>query len=213
MENDISCLVVDDHPAIRFALKRILESNGVRVIAESDNGIDALKAVEEFTPDVIVLDIDIPMLDGFEVIKRLRRSYPDIKILVITASSSDSFSVRCFYAGANGFLRKTDSIDLLPNVIKQIQSGYDFFSHSVHEIARKMSTESTDNNNSSVFTTLSNRELSVLKGLVSGKTNMQIATELMLSNKTISTYKARIIEKTGMHNLQDIIETYKKDGA
>ncbi|ATL99473.1 DNA-binding response regulator [Aeromonas sp. CA23] len=208
MEQKLNCVIVDDHPAILFAIRKLLENTGIDVVAECNNGIDAIKLCESYTPNIVILDIDIPLLDGFEVIKRLKIGRYPVKILVMTASSSDSFTARCFYAGANGYLSKADVFNELPSVVKHICRGYDFFSSHIHEIARA-GRQNSNCNEESIFERLSERELSVLKGLSQGKTNMQIANELMLSNKTISTYKTRIFEKLGMSNMQDIIDMFK----
>ncbi|MCK3863870.1 response regulator transcription factor [Pseudomonas sp. B329] len=202
-----SVLIVDDHPVIRLAVKVLLEKHGMRVVGEADNGIDAVQLVRELTPQVVILDIGIPKLDGFTVISRIKALNVRSEILILTSQPADAVCRRCIQLGARGFISKEEDLGSLISAIKAVEAGYNFFptlaSDSVN--ASEQLTEHAQ------IQSLTAREVTVLQYLAQGFTNKQIGEKLFLSNKTVSTYKTRLLQKLGATSLVDLAEFAKRN--
>lgn len=191
-------IIVDDHPVIRFAVKMLLEKNGLSVVAETDNGVDALVKVRELEPDLVLLDIGLPKIDGFQVIERLRALNIPLKILVLTSKASEHFAQRCQQTGADGFVTKTDDLSELTDAIKIVMRGISYFPQYNRFLVPTAESE--------LLSQLSDRELSVLMMIGKGMGNKQIADQLVLSEKTISTYKHRLKIKLNANTLIELID-------
>ncbi|ACK44711.1 response regulator transcription factor [Shewanella baltica] len=199
-------LIVDDHPVVVLALKIILEQSGFEVIAETNNGVDALKLIKNLSPDAVILDIGIPQLDGLEVIERSRKLPNSPSILVLTAQPSEHFVSRCIQAGASGFVSKLKDMTEVTGALKAILTGHSYFPiQSNSNIISKSSQDEAE-----LIKKLSTREMVVLQQLATGLSNKEIAERMLLSNKTISTYKTRLLDKLNARTLVDIIEIAKR---
>uniref|UniRef100_E6XIL8 Two component transcriptional regulator, LuxR family n=1 Tax=Shewanella putrefaciens (strain 200) TaxID=399804 RepID=E6XIL8_SHEP2 len=199
-------LIVDDHPVVVLALKIILEQNGFEVIADTNNGVDALKLVKDLSPDAVILDIGIPQLDGLEVIERSRKLANPPPILVLTAQPSDHFVVRCIQAGASGFVSKQKDMTEVTGALRAILSGHSYFPILGNNIITQSHQQEAE-----LIKKLSTREMVVLQQLAIGLSNKEIADRMLLSNKTISTYKTRLLEKLNAKTLVDLIEIAKRN--
>ncbi|MBD9644549.1 response regulator transcription factor [Pantoea sp. PNT02] len=201
-------IIVDDHPVIRFAVKMLLERNEMEVVAETNNGVDAIQKTRECLPDLVLLDIGLPKIDGFQVLERLRTLNLSLKILVLTSQSSSHFAQRCKQAGADGFVTKSDDMSELLDAIKMVMRGYSFFPQSTYQ-----SYEQTDSyhDDDGLLEQLSDRELSVLVSIGKGMGNKQIGEQLLLSEKTISTYKHRLKQKLNAQSLIDLIDFARRN--
>lgn len=199
-------LVVDDHPAIRMAVSILLQQTEHEVCGEADNGVDAVQESKRLRPDLLIVDIGIPKLDGIEVVLRVKDLLPAIKIIVLSAQTSHHFMVRCYQAGADGFVSKLEDLSSINDAIKSCLAGKPFFSRRVIAEGR----HSKDINSQDVLLTLSNRELAVLRAICSGFTNKQIAADMLLSEKTISTYKTRLMLKLQVNNMVDLLNIAKQ---
>lgn len=201
----IDILVVDDHPAICFALRAILEKNPQYHVLTATDGISATALLKEKSPALVILDIALAKMDGLEILHRLRRYNSKIKALVLTGQSSEMYAERAFRAGANGFLSKDDDLGHISAVCNLILSGYSCFPTFLLDglgLAPQTSGRPA-------LEKLSDREITVLRYLAAGLTNKEIATRLLLSNKTISTYKTRLLEKLNIrdiHEMQALLE-------
>ncbi|MDR6965090.1 response regulator transcription factor [Shewanella putrefaciens] len=200
-------LIVDDHPVVVLALKIILEQNGFEVIADTNNGVDALKLVKDLSPDAVILDIGIPQLDGLEVIERSRKLADPPPILVLTAQPSDHFVIRCIQAGASGFVSKQKDMTEVTGALRAILSGHSYFPllGNINIMTQSNQQEAE------LIKKLSTREMVVLQQLAIGLSNKEIADRMLLSNKTISTYKTRLLEKLNAKTLVDLIEIAKRN--
>ncbi len=201
-------IIVDDHPVIRFAVKMLLERNDMEVVAETNNGVDAIQKTRDCLPDLVLLDIGLPKIDGFQVLERLRALNLPLKILVLTSQSGSHFVQRCKQAGADGFLTKSNDMSELLDAIKMVMRGYSFFPQPSHH-----SLDFADNvsNDSALLEQLSDRELSVLINIGKGMGNKQIGEQLLLSEKTISTYKHRLKQKLNAQSLVDLIDFARRN--
>ena len=165
-------LIVDDHPVIRLAVRMLMERHGYEVVAETDNGVDALQLAREHAPDIVILDIGIPKLDGLEVIARLSTPVVPIKVLVLTSQAPGHFSMRCMQAGAAGYVCKQQDLTELLSAIKAVLSGYSYFpNQALHSVRSSLGNASE----ADMVNRLSGREMMVLQQLARGKSNKEIA--------------------------------------
>lgn len=201
-------LIVDDHPVIRLAVRMLMERHGYDVVAETDNGVAALQLTRQHLPDIVVLDIGIPKLDGLEVIARMTTFSPGSKVLVLTSQAPGNFSMRCMQAGAAGYVCKQQELTELLSAIKAVLSGYSYFpNQALHASRGKGGGSETD-----MVNRLSAREMTVLQQLARGRSNKEIADSMFLSNKTVSTYKSRLLLKLNARSLVDLIELARRHG-
>lgn len=194
-------LIVDDHPFIRQTFRFLLKQEGFTEIDEAGNGADAVQKAREGRPDLMILDLSIPKLGGLEVISRVKTLGLPCKMLVLTASLAEFFSARCMRAGAMGFVAKTGELDELQKAIKAVMSNYSCFPSLPSSSVRRDDLQSTE---LQLVESLSDRELEVLRMLALGLGNNQIAEQMLLSHKTISTYKTRLKEKLRMSSVVHI---------
>lgn len=201
-------LLVDDHAVVRMAIGMILAREGHEIVGECDNGVDALSKAFELKPDAIVLDLDIPQLDGIAVIDRLRLGGSAAHVLVHTGLKSQVYAAQCMRAGAAAYLSKIDDPVEIANALKAVASGRTWFPMSTFNSVRKSDFAQND---TQLLSAVSRRELKVLHGLALGKSNKEIADDMLLSNKTISTYKTRLMQKLHVSTLLELIEFAKRN--
>ena len=200
--------IVDDHPVIRLAIRMLLEHEGYEIVGETDNGVDAMQMVRECVPDLIILDISIPKLDGLEVLARFNAMNSTLKTLVLTAQSPTLFAMRCMQSGAAGYVCKQEELSELVSAIKAVVAGYNYFPSQALAPERH---EDGDSSEIELFKSVNDRELMVLQLFAQGKTNKEIAKGMFLSNKTVSTYKKRLMQKLKANSLVDLIELAKRN--
>ncbi|MDM0011583.1 response regulator transcription factor [Variovorax sp. J22P168] len=197
-------IVVDDHPAIRLAVRSALEATGnIKVIGESNDGPSALAAIRELRPDLVILDLDLPRLSGLDLIDRVRKSQPATRLLVLSAQQESIFASRTVQAGANGFMSKSENMAAVVQAVQTVLAGYSMFPSSALSARAGSGTAASGD---ALLNTLSDRELTVLQYLARGLSNKEIAETLLISNKTISSYKTRIFEKLGISTLVELVD-------
>ena len=202
-------LIVDDHATIRFALRTIFEREGNNLVSETNNSNDALSMAKELEPDLIVLDLSLPELCGLDVIPRLLTFNTKIKILVFTAHNPTHFTYRCMMAGAAGFVWKQGDIAEILEATKAIRSGYSFFPNIIR--GQDQQQGNSKEKETEQMAQLSNRETMVLQCLAQGMLNKEIADRMLISEKTVSTYKTRLLIKLHMNSLLELIEFSKRN--
>lgn len=194
----IRVLVADDHPLLRNGLRQVLaQEPDLMVGAEAEDSDQTLEYVEREPWDIVILDITMPGRSGLDVLRDIRRKHPDLPVLVLSMHSEDQFAVRAIKAGANGYISKDNVASEVVRAIRKILTGKKYVSAKLAEILADALNADTERPR---HETLSDREFQVLCQLASGKTVSQIATEITLSVKTVSTYRARILEKMSMRN-------------
>jgi two-component system invasion response regulator UvrY len=192
----IRVLIADDHPVVRRGLKRILEDEtDMEVMGEARNGQEALDLISKEKCDVVILDIEMPGRSGLDVLNDLKQYRPKLPVLVLSIHPEEQFAVRVLRAGAVGYLSKESAPEELVTAVRRVYGGGRYISASV---AEKLASDLSLGSRRALHETLSNREFQVFQMIASGKTVSQIAKELSFSVKTISTYRARILTKTGM---------------
>lgn len=197
-------IVVDDHPAIRLAVRSALEASGeLKVVGEAGDGPTALAAIRDQHPDLVILDLDLPRLSGLDLIERVRKSQPATKLLVLSAQQESIFAARTVQAGANGFMSKSEKMSAVVQAAQTVLAGYSLFPSSALSSQVNPHSPATPD---ALIKTLSDRELTVLQYLARGMSNKEIAETLLISNKTISSYKTRIFEKLRISTLVELVD-------
>jgi len=194
----IKVLVVDDHALVRIGIRRLLEeTEDIQVVAEADNGEDALLCVKKYQPDIILLDLKMPGVDGWEVIRRLKHSVKSIKIIALSSLSMEPLPSKVLQLGAMGYLTKESSLDEMTTAIRRVYRGERYLSS---ELAQRMAMKGLEPVAESPFTILSAREMQVMLMITSGLTVPEISKRLYLSTKTINCYRYRMFAKLGVKN-------------
>jgi two-component system invasion response regulator UvrY len=189
----IKILIADDHAVVRKGLKQILaDTPDLSVVEEAKNGNEVLSKVRQNQYNVVILDISMPGKNGLEVLKELKRLKPKLPILVLSMHPEEQYAVRVLKAGAAGYITKESAPDELVAAIRKVSTGGKYITSS---LAEKLAMELESDSIKPLHKKLSNREYTVLCMIGNGKTVNEIAAELNLSVKTISTYRSRILEK------------------
>ncbi|MFJ2455927.1 response regulator [Pseudomonas protegens] len=203
-----SVLVVDDHPVVRLAVRILLEKHDMRVVGEVDNGLDAIELVREHVPDVVILDIGIPKLDGLKVLSRIKALGLPTEVLVLTSQSVESFCRRCIQLGARGFVNKGDDLSNLVVALKAVLAGYTFYPSLVADVSRLGAEQLSE---TELIASLTDREMIVLQYLAQGYSNKTISEKLFLSSKTVSTHKTRLLQKLDLDSQVGLAEFAKRN--
>jgi len=195
----IKVLLADDHSIVREGLRRIVEeSEDMEVIAEAADGREAIRQVLRKAPDVAVIDISMPDLDGLEVVNRLRTDCPELPIIILTMHEEEQYVVRAIEAGAMGYITKRSAPEQLVAAIRKVMAGGRYLTEEAVELLALRVARGT--NARSPLDTLSMRELQVLRRLALGHTNREIAESYHISIKTVDTYRSRLLKKLNLRN-------------
>ena len=206
----IRALVADDHAVVRRGVKELLTDSGeVAVLGEAASGRDVLEHVRREDWDVCVLDINLPDQSGFDVLQTLKVERPDLPVLILTICSEDQFAVRALRAGAAGYLTKESAPEELVGAVRKVVAGGRYISAS---LAERLAMRVGDSTEAPAHEALSDREFQVLRMLATGQTTSQAAEALHLSVKTISTYRARILEKLNLRTNADLVLYAARNG-
>jgi len=196
-------VIADDHTIVREGLRQLLTAAGdIDVVAEAVDGFEALARVRNVDFDVLVLDMSMPGKSGMELIRQIKSEKPKLRIVVLTMHQENQYAVRAIRAGASGYLTKDSASAQLVNAIRKVASGGAFISA---EVAEQLAHQAQGATTAEPHESLSDREFQVLQMLVAGVPLTEIGEQLHLSVKTISTHKARILEKLGLANQSELI--------
>jgi len=201
-------LIADDHGLVRRGAREVLHSQpGWKVVGEAANGREAVQKAIELKPDVAVVDIGMPELDGVEAVRQIRDSVPETKVLVLTMHESDQMVRRALDVGALGYLLKSDLTDCLPKAVKAIAEGKRFLTPKVSEIVLEgfLHTGGQDRQRERTGARLTPREFEIVRLLAEGKTNKQIAAALQIAVRTAETHRAKIMFKLGFHSSNELV--------
>ena len=200
----IKIMVVDDHPIVRSGIKNIIsDESDMQIVCEASSGKQVEKLVRENDLDIIILDISLPDISGFEILTRLRNLFPDIPVLILSIMSEDLYASKTLKAGASGFINKESAPEELIIAIRKIISGNHYISPL---FAEKIALDFKGKLLKALHDRLSSREFQVLTFIASGKALSEIATDLSLNIKTVSTYRTRLLEKMNVKSNADLVK-------
>ena len=194
-------LIADDHAIVREGLKQILADTGDIIVAgDAASGLEAIKLARANAFDVLLLDISMPDRSGIEVLKQVRQEFPKMAVLMLSMHREDQYAIRSLKAGAAGYLNKQSAPDELVTAIRQVAQGRKYISPA---LAQQLADQIGDDRAVAPHETLSDREYQTLTMIASGKTVSEIAAQLVLSVKTISMYRSRLLQKMKLrHNAE-----------
>jgi len=196
MNDDISVLLVDDHGLVRRGFRRILEDDGMKVVGEASNGVEAIRMANELKPQVVVMDLSMPQLDGVQATKEIVKSLPETQVLILSMHSDDNYVRNALDAGAKGYLLKS-AIDVdLVGAIKEVSEGKRYIGSGLKYVAHQQDDE---------LQRLTAREKQVLQLIAQGRSNKEIAALLELSVNTVSVHRANLMEKMNIHRTAELV--------
>jgi DNA-binding NarL/FixJ family response regulator len=201
-------LLADDHGLVRRGAREVLNSQrGWRVVGEAANGREAVQKAIELKPDVAVVDIGMPELDGVEVTRQIHEAVPDTKVLVLTMHESDQMVSRALDAGARGYLLKSDLTDCLPKAVKAVAEGKRFLTPKVSEIVLEgfLNARSQRQQGKRSGARITPRETEIVRLLAEGKSNKEIAAALEIAVRTVETHRAKIMSKLDLHSSNELV--------
>jgi DNA-binding NarL/FixJ family response regulator len=204
----IHVFLADDHAVVRDGLRMLLEAGGdIKVVGVAADGLQAVRDVQRVKPDVVVLDISMPKLDGIEAARRIHESCPDTGIVILSVHSTSEHLFRALRSGVKGYLLKESAGEEVVKAVRAVYSGLRYFSHRITETMieeyvqlREITTEK------SPLERLSSRENEILRLLAEGKSNPEIADILCISVKSVETYRSRMMQKLGIRDLASLVK-------
>lgn len=196
-------LVADDHSIVREGLKQIIRKiEGVSRVEEASDGHEALSKIEKDKYDLVILDISMPGLSGLDILKTMKDKNEKAHVLILSVHPQEQYAIRAFKLGAAGYLCKDSINEELSSAIKKIAAGSKYVSPA---FAEKIAFNQNDDINKLPHEKLSEREFQIMYMLAKGKSVKEIANELFISDKTVSTYRTRLLEKMGMKSNAELI--------
>lgn len=199
----INVFLADDHALIREGIKNLLSTIGdIKIVGETANPYEVPEQIKKIKCDVLVLDLSMPGKSGLDVLKEIKITSPNTRILIMTMLPEDQFAKRTLKAGADGYLTKESAPDELITAIRRIASGRKYVSQS---LAEKLAQDLDDTSDKPIQDQLSDREFQVMKLIVAGRSQTEIANELSISASTVNTYRSRILEKLSLHSNAELI--------
>ncbi len=210
----IELLVVDDHAIVREGICALLETSPETVVlGEAANGYEALEMLTKLQPDVVLMDIVMPIMDGFEATRRICKDYPSVKVLILTQYDDREHVFEIIEAGAAGFINKSVVSTELVNGIRAVYHGNSFLSPQVAKyLVNDLQTDNSVKKNRDPFSTLTGREREIFKLLAEGYTTREISEYLVLSPKTVEGHKTRLMSKLDLHNRVDLVKYAMRKG-
>ena len=198
-------VLAEDHTILREGLKSLLSTNPMcRIVGEAEDGLDAIKAVERETPDLLLLDISMPRMNGLAVIRDVKRRYPETRILVLTVHKTEEYVLAAFQAGADGYLLKEATQSELTLAVESVLEGRRYLSPHVSALVIDAFVEGRQDLGRSTWDTLTQREKEILKLVAEGYKNKQIAEYLSISVKTVEKHRANLMQKLDLHSAAEL---------
>jgi len=206
MDREIKIILADDHEIVRVGLKRLLNINkNIKILAEASNGVEAITLIDYYKPDIALIDILMPKLDGIQATRQIKEKNPDILCIILTAFEDSGHIEKALRAGADGYLSKDINSKDLIDAIVRVFRGERVFSKSILSIIKKYpSNESHNISEDSV--SISKREQQIINMVSAGMTSSEIAAELQISVRTVQTHRANIMKKLNVKNVAELVK-------
>jgi len=201
----IRTVIADDHEIVRAGLKNLLQNEDCEIVAEYSTGREAVEGTKELKPDVVILDISMPDLNGVEATQQISKQSPDTKIVVLTMHDSEELARKVLEAGARGYVLKSDAVRDLANAVKSVVKGKPFFSGKISEMLLRGYLDGSKKTESEVIPALTPREREVVQLLAEGKSSKEVASVLGTSPATVETQRAKIMQKLDLHSVTDLV--------
>lgn len=197
-------VIADHHPITRKGITCLLKNNeNFRIVGKANNGSELFKTLEEQHPDILIMEIDMPQINGINALRDIKLKHPELRVLIFSTHPEEIYALRSIKSGAAGYVPKTASSKIFLKALKQIRKGGIFLNE---ELTSTFTSRNVGETSAiSRYRKLSSREIEVLNLLSSGKRNKDIATALNINEKTVSTYKTRLLKKLKVDNLADLI--------
>ncbi|MDP3183383.1 MAG: response regulator transcription factor [Desulfobaccales bacterium] len=209
----IRILIADDHQIVRQGLRILLEKEpDMRVVAEADDGRATVRLVREISPEVVIMDVAMPDLNGIEATRQIVAEFPKIKVIALSMYADQRFVLNMLKAGASGYLLKDCAFEELTRAIRLVMAHKTYLSPGVTDIVVKDYTSGNNSGKPSVFSTLSPREREVLQLMAEGKSTSQIAGLLHVSVKTIETHRQQVMHKLNIHSVAELTKYALREG-
>jgi DNA-binding NarL/FixJ family response regulator len=209
----IRILLADDHKIVRDGLRALLEKqSGMEVIAEAGNGRTTVQIVQELLPDVVIIDIAMPDMNGIEATRQITAIAPDVKVIALSMHYDRRFVVEMLRAGAAGYMLKDCAFEELANAIRSVTAYRTYLSPEIADIVIKDYAHLLSKKELSVFSILTNREREVLQLLSEGKRTKEISSSLNISVKTVETYRQQIMDKLNIHSIAELTKYAIREG-
>ena len=197
----IAVLLVDDHMIVREGFRKLLDVEAdLIVVGEAQTGRQAVEMARKLRPQVVVMDIAMPLLNGLEATRQIRRAVPDTKVLILSAHSDDAYVENAIESGVSGYLLKQSSANMLSRAIREIQNGNTFFSPAIAKRFLDQKPTGRPGLLRKKLARLTSREMEVLQLIAEGKANKQTAAELGIGIKTVEKHRAHLMEKLNIHD-------------
>lgn len=202
MNGPIKLLIVDDHPIVRRGLRMCLgQQPDIQILGEAGDGREALQLAHQLKPEVILMDIDMPQMNGLAVTDLLRREMPEVKVLILSMYSNTDYVMRIIQCGARGFVLKESAPEEVVQAIQAVHAGASHFSPEVARVALNQVVKGNNNEAAAPLTRLTNREREVLLYIAEGFSNKEIACQLNIGVRTVETHRERIMRKLDIHSI------------
>jgi DNA-binding NarL/FixJ family response regulator len=206
-------IIADDHTIVRHGLAKLIEAeNDMEVVAQTDNGIATVELARELAPDVVVMDVAMPDLNGIDATQQVLRENPKIKILALSMHSGKKFVSAMLQAGAMGYLLKDCALEELISAVRTVIDGKTYLSPSITDIVVQNYVRNADQQDNSAFSILSQREREVLQLMAEGNTTKQIALRLHISPKTVEGHRLRLMNKLEIDNVAQLTKYAIQEG-
>lgn len=210
---NIKVLIADDHQIVREGLRSMLEKEpGIKVVGEAEDGRKTLRLAQELTPDVIIMDVAMPDLNGIEATRQIVTEFPKIKVIALSMHDDRRFVLNMLKAGAKGYLLKDSAFKDLANAIRAVVANKTYLSSEIADIVVKDYVSSSSADESSAFSLLSPREREVLQLIAEGKTTNQISEHLHISIKTVETHRAQLMTKLKVKGVAELTKYAIREG-
>jgi DNA-binding NarL/FixJ family response regulator len=204
----IKVLVVDNHPIVTTGFRLLFEHHeDIKVVGTVGSGVEIFEFVRRHEVDVIISEIELPELNGITALRAIKKEHGHINIIMFSYHPEEIYAISTIKAGASGYVSKSESTDV---ITKAIYAAHNGDIHLSNKMSKHLNYNDTKNSKSRIYKRLSTREVEVLKLLSSGKKNKEIALELNINEKTVSTYKARLFKKLNVSNLIDLVNQGKQ---
>ncbi|MGB0918487.1 MAG: response regulator [Flavobacteriales bacterium] len=208
--SDIRLILVDDHQIVLDGVKALLDDlDGFDCVATADNGQKALDLLKVFDVDVILMDIDMPVMNGMEATRRVKKEYPDVKIISLTQHSERGMVKQLLDCGSDGYLLKNIAQDELANAIRKVHRGESAFSE---EVSLSLAGKAVEKNANGVDVELTEREIEILSLVAEGFSSKQVGEKLFISPRTVDTHRTNLMNKLDIHNIAGLIRFALKNG-